>query len=59
MQNGYETCEVKLMLKYRKRQTLPQEVWKRYLVGCQIGSQQVQTKSRGFGQRVLVVCMKG
>ena len=30
-------------VKNRRRQILPQEVSKRYLVGCQIGSHQVQT----------------
>ena len=58
MQNGYKTCEVKLMLKNRRRQILPQEVLRRYLSECQIGSHQVQIYSRGFSQRVLAVCMK-
>ena len=38
MQSGYKTCEVKVMLKNRRIYILPQEFWKRYFVGCQIGS---------------------
>ena len=45
MQSGYKTIEVKLMLKNRTRQLLPQEVWRRYLVGIRSHKLEV-TRSR-------------